>query len=84
MLGRGKLAVLQLELMVVSHLSRVSVRFFSCLAPELLELPEHCKSDLLPPPAFTIRLRVGANRPFLPLLLPPVLLALLTLASCLM
>ena len=30
-----KLVVLQLDLMVDSHLIRVSVRFFSCLAPEL-------------------------------------------------
>merc|ERR1719431_2083497 len=83
MFGRGKFEGLQLALMVFSHLSRVWVRLVSWLAPELLDTPLHCRSDLLPPPAFTILLRVGANRPFFPLLPPPVLFALLILASCL-
>jgi len=69
--------------MVFSHLRRVCVRLVSWFAPVLLDTPLHCRSDLLPPPAFTILLRVGANRPFLPLFLPPVLLAFLILVSCL-
>jgi len=71
--GWGKLAGLQEVLTLISQSNRVLVRFPSCLAPSLPKVPPQLRLDLLPPPISMSLKAVGANRPFLPDLPPPVL-----------
>merc|ERR1711983_465901 len=80
--GLGKSSMLQEALMVIWHISRVSVRFFSWAAPEEFEDPAHVSADLFPPPADTNWLRTGPNNPFLPFFLSATAFWPLILADC--
>ena len=79
MLGWGKLAGLQDLLTLISQSNKVLVRLVSCLAPELEYDPPQDRLLLLPPPISISLKAMGANTPFLPDLLPPVLFCLVIL-----
>merc|ERR1719310_1542911 len=51
--AKAPLVVLQVELIFIIHMSRVSVKFFSCLAPSLDVDPEQERAALFPPPIVT-------------------------------
>ena len=67
--GWGRLEGSQLFLISSSHLSSVSVRLVSCLAP-LLDCPLHVRLEALPPPFSTILRTIGPKIPFFPDLPP--------------
>ena len=52
-----------------SHCSNTSVRFFSCLAPELVVFPLQLGAEEFPPEFSMILMMTGPNSPFFPFLL---------------